>query len=156
MNTLVAKIQLSISLSMPSPIFLIALSIYLVKSNLRCKPNYSVLITMFRAILFYLFKLVLFLISLNGPTKFFVFASTTFASSPLWASIAASCKTLFFWTDFKTPLQKDSSRKVRALLQINLGAAYKRTTFILLHLNLKHETYKTENILLTTKNTRKH
>lgn len=55
----------------PSPIFLIALSVHPVKNNLGCKPNYLVLITLFRVILFCHF-LFLFLISLsdqNGTYK---------------------------------------------------------------------------------------
>lgn len=57
------------SVGMPSPIFLIALSIYLVKNKLGCKPNYLVLITLFQVILFCHFLFLFSLSDQNGPYK---------------------------------------------------------------------------------------
>lgn len=153
MSTLATQVQPSISVSMPSPLFLIALLIYLMKNNLACKPNYLILLTMFRAILFRCFLFVLFLISLsdqNCPYKVLRICFDQQIHHHCGQALQPVAKVSSFGLTLKHLCREDPLRKYIPSLKLGFGAAYKRTKYILLHLNLKHE-----NILLTRKITRK-
>lgn len=123
MNTLVAKVQLSILVSMPSPIFLIVLSIYLVKNNLGCKPNYLVLITMFTAILFRRF-FICFVLSLTPRLKWTLQSSLYLLQQQIHHHCGQALKPVekvsSFGLTLKHLCREDSSKKVHTLVHIKI------------------------------------